>query len=121
MTLLSLNSVILSLLVLQAGIITTTNVKSQCYYLNGTATDETYRPCFPDKPNSACCVTNKPNDAPNDICLDNGLCYSQDTGYSGLIFQDACTDQDWRSTECPRFCNSLESMSSLVVLPDHIN
>lgn len=75
MALISLNSVILSLLVLQAGI-TNTHAKRQCYYLNGTATDETYQPCFPDKPNSACCVTDKPNDVPNDICLANGLCYS---------------------------------------------
>ena len=45
-----------------------------------------------------------------------GFCYSQDTGYSGFIFQDACTDQDWGSTECPRFCNSLESMSYCLII-----
>lgn len=98
-------------LILHAGI--SYAAGSQCYYLNGTATDDTFKPCFPDKPNSGCCVLAKPNDAPNDICLDNGLCYSQDTGASGFIFQDACTDKTWGSAECPRYCNSLKGTLSL--------
>lgn len=110
MMLISLDtSVVASLLVLYTGM-TLAKADSQCYYLNGTATDHTFKPCFPDRPNSACCVTEKPNDAPNDICMQNGLCYSQDTGYSGFFFQNACTDKDWGSAECPRFCGNNKSM-----------
>lgn len=106
-----LSRTILFLLILQTAITRALAGPSQCYFTNGTETDSSYKPCFPDEPNSACCVLNKPNDAPNDVCLDNGLCYSQDTVYSGVIFMDACTDQKWGSTDCPRYCQTLNSKS----------
>lgn len=47
---------LLFLLILQTAITRALAGPSQCYFTNGTETDSTFKPCFPDEPNSACCV-----------------------------------------------------------------
>ena len=74
---------------------------TQCYHSDGTPTDASFQPCDPDAEFSACCATNKPD---ADICLSSGLCLAQQIGYSGLVFQNGCTDQSWSSSSCPRVC-----------------
>lgn len=101
MHLLSRHRVVLSLLCLQT---LPHLVLSACYFPDGTKADASYQPCNPSASESACCALNKTNGALNDICLDNGLCYSQDSVNSGLIFQNACTKQSWGTAACPKYC-----------------
>lgn len=83
---------------------TTVTTARTCYFPDGTEADSTYQPCNPDDDESACCALNKTNGAPNDICLDNGLCLSQDGQYSGIMFQNACTKESWGTDKCSHFC-----------------
>ncbi|GAB1211967.1 hypothetical protein ATERTT37_001092 [Aspergillus terreus] len=114
MHLLSRHRVVLSLLCLQT---LPHLVLSACYFPDGTKADASYQPCNPSASESACCALNKTNGALNDICLDNGLCYSQDSVNSGLIFQNACTKQSWGTAACPKYCPVGGSSDGYFVLP----
>ncbi|KAF9893599.1 hypothetical protein FE257_010911 [Aspergillus nanangensis] len=92
-------------------------VLAACYFPDGTKADSTYQPCNASASDSACCAINKPSGTPNDICLDNGLCYAQDGKNSGLIFQSACTKQSWGTKACPSYCPVGGSSEAYYVLP----
>lgn len=79
----------------------TLHAASKCYGIDGTPSDDSYRPCDPDAQFSACCATNKDR---GDICMSSGLCYSQDAGYEGFIYSNGCTDPTGRAEACPHFC-----------------
>ncbi|RHZ58997.1 hypothetical protein CDV55_103683 [Aspergillus turcosus] len=91
-------------------------IAAQCYYSDGTATDSSFQPCFPDQANSPCCANNKPKNMANDICLTSGLCLVQMQGLAGLIYQNGCTDQTWKSSQCQAICSGSVS-SGIHVLP----
>lgn len=94
---------ILSFLLVQAVIVSTATA-TKCYFSDGSDTGSEMQPCFPSSSVSACCSTNKKGDWQNDVCLQNGLCIAQVAQYSGMIFQNACTDKSWGSPDCPRIC-----------------
>ncbi|KAK1144825.1 hypothetical protein N8T08_004838 [Aspergillus melleus] len=51
----------------------------------------------------------------NDVCLDNGLCIAQVAQYSGMIFQNACTDKSWESRDCPNLSPKIQEHTSFPV------
>ncbi|KAH6613602.1 hypothetical protein B0J18DRAFT_60615 [Chaetomium sp. MPI-SDFR-AT-0129] len=66
----------------------------QCYYPNGNiATDDS--PCNPDDDASSCC-----GGTSGAQCLSNNVCLNP----GGNVVRGTCTDQNWNSVECPRFC-----------------
>ena len=70
---------------------------STCYYPTGEEApgDDPCHSPSGSQDYSACC-------GKTDICLDNGLCLYT----SGLeaIGRGSCTDEIWRSSECPQYC-----------------
>lgn len=96
----------LNLLLAFQTLFLSTAAASKCYYSDGTQADSEMQPCFPSKSVSACCSTNKNGNLSNDVCLHNGLCIAQVAQYSGLIYQNACTDKSWESSDCPRVCGT---------------
>ncbi|UNI21289.1 hypothetical protein JDV02_007291 [Purpureocillium takamizusanense] len=73
----------------------------QCYWMDGTITDNVVQPCNPDADVSPCCALNKPKP---DLCLSSGLCYAQDSGVEGFLYSDGCTDRSGEDERCPHFC-----------------
>lgn len=66
----------------------------QCYYPNGQiATGDS--PCNPDDEASSCCGGTE-----GAQCLSNNVCSNP----GGNPVRGTCTDQNWNSVECPRFC-----------------
>ena len=92
-------------LLLETAVLSTT-VATKCYFSDGSETNGEMEPCFPSKSASSCCSINKKGNLANDVCLHNGLCIAQVAQYSGMIFQNACTDQSWESPDCPNVCGS---------------
>ncbi|KAF4163735.1 hypothetical protein CNMCM6936_000447 [Aspergillus lentulus] len=88
---------------------THSTIAAQCYYSDGSKTDGSFQPCFPDQDNSPCCANNKPKSMANDICLTSGLCLAQMQGYAGLIYQNACTDPTGKSSQCQKICSGSTS------------
>jgi len=86
-------NLILLLLLPSAAILATAQ---DCYYPDGQIpTDYVYTPCNGSSAVS-CCVPST-----GDICLSNGLCFWPGGPYP---YRGACTDRDWTSDTCPRFC-----------------
>ncbi|PLB52511.1 hypothetical protein P170DRAFT_351758 [Aspergillus steynii IBT 23096] len=109
---------ILPFLITQTALLSTAATASKCYFSDGSEASSEIQPCFPSKSTSACCSTNKSGTLPNDVCLHNGLCMAQVAQYSGLIFQNACTDKSWESPDCPSVCGmSLAQNTGIYVLP----
>jgi hypothetical protein len=71
--------------------------QQQCYALNGTELDSTYKPCDPSAKHSGCCGT-------DDLCLDNSLCMATSGQYTGSIWQTGCTDPTGNDEACPKVC-----------------
>lgn len=107
MNLIRRSKLILSIILLQATIHSRA-LAATCYYReNSTVAEPSFQPCNPSQEESACCALNKTDQAPNDICLSNGLCYSEDSYNSGMFFQSACTDKTWGSALCPTVCKNV--------------
>ncbi|EAW13676.1 uncharacterized protein ACLA_043960 [Aspergillus clavatus NRRL 1] len=53
----------------------------------------------------------------DDICLSSGLCLVQMKGLSGLIYQNACTDNNWKSPDCPSICRGISTSGGISLLP----
>ena len=68
-----------------------------CYFQSGVESLVDY-PCDPDAAVSPCC--RRYTDTAQ-TCLSNRLCLDED----GTLENRGCTDQDWESPECPRFCS----------------
>ncbi|PLB45020.1 hypothetical protein P170DRAFT_458610 [Aspergillus steynii IBT 23096] len=91
---------------------------TRCFWRDNSLALDEYEPCFPTRANSGCCGTNKKGDQINDICLSNGLCYAQVRPYTGLILQNTCTDQSWKSSDCPKICpEDMRTTFGIHVLP----
>ena len=72
-----------------------------CYYVDGSSTDGTHQPCFPEDSVSACCELENGND----VCLSSGLCMRS----VGQLYQGACTDPSYNSANCSHFCPDRKS------------
>src|SRR5204863_4538403 len=83
-------------------------VARQCYFPDGSPADDSFQPCDPQAANSPCCSLNKPNNRLPDICLVSGLCLAQQGLHAGLVFQNGCTDKEWKAKECPNICPQRE-------------
>ncbi|TLD15276.1 hypothetical protein PspLS_10735 [Pyricularia sp. CBS 133598] len=70
------------------------NADTQCYYPSGKLHEKGV-PCHSGGV-SACCEASQ-------TCLSNGLCY--DVG-SNTLKRYSCTDKDWKSDLCPKFCEA---------------
>lgn len=90
----------------------TTTGAQTCYFPNGAAADRDI-PCRAPTSNqaSACC-------AYSDICLDNSLCLAQ-SGI-GIITRGSCTDQNWQSSACARYCQDGKFSTMCILAPFHI-
>ncbi|KAF1919614.1 hypothetical protein BDU57DRAFT_147002 [Ampelomyces quisqualis] len=82
-------------------------VGQQCYRIDGSQLDNTFAPCNPSAKRSGCCATNKSTGA--DLCLDSGLCMSTSGEYTGMIWQNGCTDPTGRGVGCPKICPSTDN------------
>lgn len=87
---------------------TGTSLKA-CFYPDGKNATGLI-PCRPDAETSHCCRE-------ADACLSNGMCFSPGLG---SLVRRACTDQTWKSADCPNVCTTgkycitdLDSMSSI--------
>ncbi|KAI9149003.1 hypothetical protein HJFPF1_11047 [Paramyrothecium foliicola] len=69
---------------------------AQCFHVDGTEAPG-LKACTPDTPFSACCQS-------EDLCMSSGLCYSEQPGFEGFIFESGCTDKSGRDIACPHFC-----------------
>ena len=79
------------------------NVNCQCYDFGGSIVDGD-RACYQDRDHSFCCGENW-------TCLSSGICSRENsteiTPNGGSPLQRAtCTDQTWKSEQCPQFCTS---------------
>ena len=93
----------LDLLVFFLGIVVMADAQT-CFSPNGTIKSQD-TPChsaFTGDGASACC-----NHA--DICLNNGLCLSQNGGE--YIYRGTCTDESWQSPECSQYCTDGKSIN----------
>lgn len=84
---------------------TGSTIAAQCYFSDGSKADSSFQPCFPDQYNSPCCANNKPKGMANDLCLTSGLCLAQMQGFAGMIYQNGCTDQTGKSSQCQAICS----------------
>ena len=71
-----------------------------CYYPDGTeAADYQYVACNGSSV-ASCCIP-----AEGDACMSDGLCY-----WPGeYLYRGACTDQTWKSGNCPQYCQTCKS------------
>lgn len=76
-----------------------------CYYPSGKETYDDVQ-CEPGEKDSACCGRGS-------ICLDNGLCLSQDQPFG--LSRGSCTDRSFSSAKCPTYCSRSHSPRSLLV------
>ncbi|KAM0800205.1 hypothetical protein BDR22DRAFT_821695 [Usnea florida] len=77
-----------------------TTIRAQaCYFPDGSIStrDAPCRASSPDQPSPCCAAT--------DVCLDNALCLAQSGSES--ISRGTCTDETWRSSECPQYCQDV--------------
>ncbi|KAH1489004.1 hypothetical protein LV164_006369 [Aspergillus fumigatus] len=88
---------------------TGSTIAAQCYFSDGSKADSSFQPCFPDQYNSPCCANNKPKGMANDLCLTSGLCLAQMQGFAGMIYQNGCTDQTGKSSQCQAICSDSTS------------
>ncbi|KAK1142418.1 hypothetical protein N8T08_007970 [Aspergillus melleus] len=99
-------------------IILPTILATKCFWRDSSVALDEMEPCFPSRENSACCSTNKKSDEANDVCLSNGLCLAQVSPYTGLILQNTCTDQTWKSSDCPKICpENMRTTFGIHILP----
>ncbi|CAG8390659.1 unnamed protein product [Penicillium salamii] len=106
---------VLLILILQLSFLNLSQAR-QCYLTNGKEADSSFQPCFPAQDNSPCCSLAKSNETPNDICLSGGVCYIQDPNFRGLLRQGACTDESWKSGQCPGLSHTCKFQSEGVSL-----
>lgn len=76
-----------------------------CYFPNGDIAPTDYA-CNISANVSACCGFDY-------ICLDNKICQS----ISGDNLRGTCTDQTWKSSNCPQFCTSQCRVSFFLASP----
>lgn len=81
----------------------TTGSAEQCFYPDGTLSNET--PCSSSPTGSSCCAASA-------FCLDNGLCFE-----SGLVQRGGCTDETWGSAACAKICKNENSNGSIAITP----
>ena len=71
----------------------------QCYFPDGSKSNDTLcRPQSSDQASACCGDTN--------VCLDNGLCLAQ-IGYAAIT-RGSCTDPTWQSDGCAQYCQDGE-------------
>ncbi|KAF7503408.1 hypothetical protein GJ744_003891 [Endocarpon pusillum] len=87
-------------------------VSATCYWVNSTlapdspfsvAPDDTA--CFPDQDDSPCCGTGW-------SCLSDGVCYIEQQG-KPFYYRGTCTDKTWNSQQCPGWCFSFNTNTSI--------
>lgn len=78
-------------------VITATAQLQKCYYPDGTY-DPTLAPCKSAQEHSACCG------ADTSLCLDNGLCFKEESTWGNRLSRGGCTDKTWKSGACPQYC-----------------
>ena len=71
-----------------------------CYYPNGVPSQGGDIPCSSGD-GGQCCPQGW-------TCQDNGLCYLENQQYYGRY---TCTDQSWKSDQCPKICTESASCS----------
>jgi hypothetical protein len=77
-----------------------------CYWPDGSQVTQNqtdlyhYTPCF--EGDSQCCAI-------GEVCMTNGLCFG---GIEGQVYRGACTDQTYRTANCPTFCQDSKSTES---------
>lgn len=74
------------------------NAQQSCYLPDGSwdgGSETSPQPCNLLAGTSHCCGFPQ-------VCLSNGYCY--DPGAMS-IYRSSCTDQTWKSTACPTYCN----------------
>lgn len=91
----------------------------QCFGVDGTKLDETFAPCNASAKHSGCCATKRSTGA--DICLDSGLCMSTRGEFSGMIWQNGCTDPTGKDVACPKMCPGMQSLLPLSMSPKLTN
>ncbi|KAF2856744.1 hypothetical protein T440DRAFT_411935 [Plenodomus tracheiphilus IPT5] len=73
------------------------SVVATCYFPNGAVVDSDTA-CNPNAIESACCYNNQ-------ACLSNGLCVSDPhDAAKARLHRGTCTDEAWKSGNCPRQC-----------------
>ncbi|KAF1827626.1 uncharacterized protein K489DRAFT_375742 [Dissoconium aciculare CBS 342.82] len=87
--------------------IASVRAQSQCYFPDGTPTDN-FVACNSSSSSSndgfsSCCGR-------NDLCTTNGLCknaqWDQENNY---YWRHACTDPSWKSPNCPNYCTTVDN------------
>ncbi|OAL03867.1 hypothetical protein IQ06DRAFT_270058 [Phaeosphaeriaceae sp. SRC1lsM3a] len=86
----------------------------QCFGVDGTKLDDTFAPCNPSAKHSGCCATKRSSGA--DLCLDSGLCMSTRGEFTGMIWQNGCTDSTGKDVACPKMCPINSSGGSSAVI-----
>jgi hypothetical protein len=77
----------------------------KCYYPDSTLASSD-GDCNPGKENSVCCGKGY-------VCLGNGICMIDsktpgvNANLAGTIWRGSCTDQEWKSPDCPKYCAEL--------------
>ncbi|KAH7395164.1 hypothetical protein DE146DRAFT_98975 [Phaeosphaeria sp. MPI-PUGE-AT-0046c] len=86
----------------------------QCFGVDGTKLDDTFAPCNPSAKHSGCCATKRSSGA--DLCLDSGLCMSTRGEFTGMIWQNGCTDPTGKDVACPKMCpaNSTDGSNAVI-------
>ncbi|KAF2807354.1 uncharacterized protein BDZ99DRAFT_465258 [Mytilinidion resinicola] len=86
-------------------------VPTSCYVPNGDPRTN-HRPCYTDTADghSHCC------DPINEVCLDNGLCFSQGPTNPGYLYRDSCTDKGWTASSCPGPCRKTYTNSACPIV-----
>ena len=71
---------------------------TKCYYPDGSIStgDIPCNSAAAGNSVSACC-------GQSDICLDNGLCFVQES--SPTVARGSCTDETWQSLQCAQYCS----------------
>lgn len=78
-----------------------------CYWPNGNelAASDNFVSCGADGGDSQCCGAGH-------ACMSNGLCFD---AARGSVYRGGCTDKNWTTDACPRICNSMSGMTSLLL------
>ncbi|KFX96205.1 hypothetical protein V490_03469 [Pseudogymnoascus sp. VKM F-3557] len=82
-----------------------TAAEQKCYGVNGVLAKSDIQPCNKDAPEGtfvACCNLGK---SPPDICIKEGLCYTQDgLDIASIFMARGCTDPTGKDPACPQIC-----------------
>ncbi|KAI9669568.1 MAG: hypothetical protein M1817_004611 [Caeruleum heppii] len=88
---------------LAALLLAVSTVDAMCFFPNGSRSVLDV-PCNPGQQDSVCCYS-------QEACLSNKLCKVAPTPLFPAVRYNrgTCTDQNWRSAECPNFCLDVQA------------